>query len=199
MSEAKSTGALSQRHSLKSLDYPHSHVSVMFYARFLTSGYAKHRCELFWITRSRLITLKCCCKLLLRLSRRSWGTQSIIRAHKSWIVLTFMQFPILSAMFAIVWDAISKIETPLFLSQINWINVFSTSQSTKCYFVPMFTFRFQDVVEKKYLRDSLIRTFYCRKKLMLQAIAKNMMTRRGNHKSIHKDGKPLCIRHSGKH
>ena len=52
---------------------------------------------------------------------------------------------------------------------------------TKCYFVPMFTFRFQDVVEKKYLRDSLIRTFYCRKKLMLQAIAKNMMTRRGNH------------------
>ena len=32
----------------KSLDYPHSHVSVMFYTRFLTHGYAKHkhRCEL---------------------------------------------------------------------------------------------------------------------------------------------------------
>ena len=43
---------------------------------------------------------------------------------------------------------------------------------TKCYFVPIFTFRFQDIVEKKYLQDSLIRTFYCRKKLMLQAIAK---------------------------
>ena len=34
---------------------------------------------------------------------------------------------------------------------------------------------------------------------MLQAIAKNMMTRRENHKSIHKDGKPLCIWYSGKH
>ena len=34
---------------------------------------------------------------------------------------------------------------------------------------------------------------------MLQAIANNMMTRRENHKSIQKDGKPLCIWHSGNH
>ena len=94
----------------ESLDYPHSHVSVMFYTRFSTCGYAKHRCKLLWITRSSLIILKCCCKLLLRLS------------------------PILSAMLGIVWDAIRKIETPLFLSQINWINVFSTSQSNKMLF-----------------------------------------------------------------
>ena len=67
------------------------------------------------------------------------------------------------------------------------------------FLVPMFTFRFQDVVEKKHLQDSLIRAFYWRYKLMLQAIAKYMMTRRENHKSIHKDGKPLCIWYSGKH
>ena len=67
---------------------------------------------------------------------------------------------------------------------------------TKCYFAPMFTFKRR---EKKYLRDSLIRVFYWRKKLMLQAIANNMMTRRENHKSIQKDGKPLCIWHSGNH
>ena len=58
----------------KSLDYPHSHVSVMFYTRFLTHGYTKHRCELLWITRSRLIILKCC-KLVLRLSRQSSGAK----------------------------------------------------------------------------------------------------------------------------
>ena len=28
----------------ESLDYPHSHVSVMFYTRFLTHGQAKHTC-----------------------------------------------------------------------------------------------------------------------------------------------------------
>ena len=65
---------------------------------------------------------------------------------------------------------------------------------TKCYFAPTFKRR-----EKKYLRDSLIRVFYWRKKLMLQAIENNMMTRRENHKSIQKDGKPLCIWHSGNH
>ena len=58
----------------KSLDYPHSHVSVIFYTRFLTHGYTKHRCELLWITRSRLIILKCR-KLVLRLSRQSWGAK----------------------------------------------------------------------------------------------------------------------------
>ena len=118
----------------KSLDYPHSHVSVMFYTRFSTCGYAKHRCKLLWITRSSLIILKCCCKLLLRLSHWSWGTHSIIHTHKPWIALAFMQSPILSAMLGIVWDAIRKIETPLFLSKINWINVFSTSQSNKMLF-----------------------------------------------------------------
>ena len=56
------------------LDYPHSYVSVMFYTRFLTHGYTKHRCELLWITRSRLIILKCR-KLVLRLSRQSWGAK----------------------------------------------------------------------------------------------------------------------------
>ena len=145
----------------KSLDYPHSHVSVMFYTRFLTHGYTKHRCELLWITRSRLIILKCC-KLVLRLSRQSWGAKH----HSCPEILNCTCIYAISYTIGNVGNRLrcdQENRNPTF-SFPNKLNkcFFRLVNLTKYYFIPMFTFRFQDVVEKKHLQDSLTREFYWR-------------------------------------